>query len=321
MCAVIVRVIDKFLQNSSIAERLHMGMNFFQKLFDGGRGSDILAQKFGFNPEILSTWEQGNPNGCDYTTFQIPKRRKGAYRTITAPNPPLKALQRQVYRNVLKRLPVHPACTGFSPKKSTVDAAMPHVGKEVVIHMDLKDFFDHITYDRIYNYFRAIGWGKYVSHILTNILTKDGKAPQGAPTSPMISNLIAYKLDARINSLMETFEGSYTRYADDITLSFRSSNMHFKSALHIVCTIINEEGFKIQKAKKIKIMRPHDRQEVLSIIVNKKLNAPRKMRRLIRAMEHANRIGKLPSHEYAKLDGYKSYINMINMGRAKPSLQ
>jgi RNA-directed DNA polymerase len=191
-------------------------------------------------------------------------------------------LQRRILYRLLNPLPMHPSATGFVRGRSIVDNARPHVGSGVVINLDLADFFPTITTERVAAMFRGLGWDSDSATILSRICSDEGRLPQGAPTSPAISNLVCRRLDERLSGLVTSFKGHYTRYADDITLSLpglgrnkrlrrhkgkqrpdrsnRPVRSPSRSLLTTIRQIIEEEGFQIQMKKKVRVQRPHQRQ-------------------------------------------------------------
>jgi retron-type reverse transcriptase len=270
--------------------------------------------------------------GYEYTRFTIPKRRGGA-RTISAPTEKLKALQRRILYRLLNPLPMHPSATGFVRGRSIVDNAQPHVGQGVVINLDLADFFPTITTERVAAMFRGLGWDADSAAILSRICTDEGRLPQGAPTSPAISNLVCRRLDERLSGLVKSFKGHYTRYADDITFSLpglgrnkrlrqhkgkqrpdksnRPVRSPSRSLLTTIRRIIEEEGFQIQMKKKVRVQRPHQRQTATGLVVNQAVHLPRATRRRIRAMQHRQRLGQLDAAGQKRLRGYEALLNMI----------
>src|SRR5262249_23095452 len=122
-------------------------------------------------------------------------------RRILTPDERLKTIQRCILRRLLARLHCHPAATGFERSKSIIDNAQVHVGKAVVVRMDLKDFFASTRAERVRSYFRKISWNREASGLLVRLCTYQGGLPQGAPTSPRLSNLVNYRLDARLVAL------------------------------------------------------------------------------------------------------------------------
>jgi retron-type reverse transcriptase len=193
-------------------------VNFFQKLrdlFGGGRSAADLARWLDVPEAELCDWVRGRPpeprgSQFTYTRFEIPKRTGGT-RTIVAPSDALKALQRRILKRLLNPLPVHPAATGFVRGRSIVHNARPHAGRGAVMNLDLRDFFHSIQRERVYFAFRALGWGREASSILANVCTHEGRLPQGAPTSPALSNVVCRRLDTRLSALAAKFGGQYTR--------------------------------------------------------------------------------------------------------------
>lgn len=256
-------------------------MAFLQWLKHGsGRGLEELAERIGISVADL---ENASPQ---YTTFQIPKW-SGGHRTIQAPDEALKKLQRTLYHRLLKRLPVHPCVTGFRPGYSIASNASVHVGKAVVVRMDIQEFFPSTEARRVKKYFQKIGWNRAVAALLTRLCTTGGGLPQGAPTSPQLANIVNYKIDARLAALAVTCGGVYTRYADDLTFSFAEDNPgHYRAVIQTSQLILNENGYTLHKKKKLHIRRAHQRQEVTGLVVNQKLALPRKTRRWLRAVDH-----------------------------------
>lgn len=320
-------------------------MKFFDSIrgiFGGGRSAADLAKWLGLPEEELRDWRKGPPPAprgfqFTYTRFEIPKR-SGGMRAIDAPSDALKDLQRRILRRMLASLPVHPAGTGFVRGRSIVDNARPHAGRGVVINIDLADFFPSITAERVRAAFRALGWGADAAQILTNICTHEGRLPQGAPTSPAISNLVCRKLDTRLAALVGTrAEGAYTRYADDLTFSLpmfgrnrrrreppkdkpRVPPPHpaSRALLTRIREIIEDEGFRIQKKKKVRVQRAHQRQTATGLVVNVKVNLPRAVRRRIRAMQHRERKGLLDAKAKATLRGWEALARMVARQRENP---
>ena len=139
-----------------------------------------------------------------YREFTIPKR-SGGQRHILAPTPALRAVQRTILRRLLNKLKVHPAAVGFQRGESFVTNARRHCQRAVVVRLDVRDFFASISAPRVEGYFRAIGWNRTVARRLTQLCTWDGKLPPGAPTSPRLSNLVNYELDARLAGLVAAY--------------------------------------------------------------------------------------------------------------------
>lgn len=287
-------------------------MGFFKRLFSGtggGLGLDELARRLEVSENDLKNVRP------DYHEFHIPKRGGGT-RTIHAPDRALKALQRRLVRRVLSRLRVHPCVTGFEPGYSIVSNAACHVGKAVLVRMDIKDFFGSTTAERVRRYFRFIGWDREASQILETICCHQGGLPQGAPTSPKLSNLVNYIVDERLSRLAEKCGVAYTRYADDLTFSFADDD---RAAVHHVIrgtkSILAGCGYRLHQKKKLRIRRQHQRQIVTGLVTNRRVAIPRERRRFLRAVEHRLRHGMPASLSEAQLQGWKSFVSMVERQR------
>ncbi len=247
----------------------------------------------------------------EYTAFTIPKRR-GGVRRIDAPNPELKALQRRILRRVLAKLKAHPAAHGFEKGRSIVTNALPHASKPVVVRMDVRNFFASTTRKRVLKYFRAIGWSKKEAVLLADLCTHNGSLPQGAPTSPRLSNLVNYLLDARLAGLIDEMGGEYTRYADDVTVSFIDDGPGITPrTIYVVGAVFYRFGYAVHGKRKRSVRRAHQRQQVTGLVVNELPGLPREVRRTLRAVEHRLRTGREATMTRAQLDGWRSLQWMI----------
>jgi RNA-directed DNA polymerase len=238
-----------------------------------------------------------------YQRFRIPKKT-GGERLISAPMPRLKRAQYWILDNILARVPIHPAAQGFAPGRSILTNAAPHVGREVVINLDVKDFFPTVTWKRVKGKFRGLGYSEAVATVLALVCTEpdvdeielDGqrlyaargprRLPQGAPTSPALTNLICWRLDKRLAGLAAKFGYTYTRYADDMTFS-ASGEAAAKASmlLKFIQEIVTAEGFTVHPDK-TRVMRAHSRQEVTGLVVNERIGVPRDTLRRFRALLH-----------------------------------
>lgn len=269
-----------------------------------------------------------------YESFQI-KKRSGKARKIDSPNPQLKSVQRTILRKLLDGLKVHESAVGFEKGKSIVDAAKQHVGKQIVLNFDIVDFFPSIDESTVYRYFRSIGWNNRSAKLLTSLVTYRGHLPQGAPTSPRLSNLVNYRMDCRIRNYVAQFDGVYTRYADDITISFTEEPYE---DIHQIATtirwIIQSCGYQPHLGRKLKIRRQNKRQTVNGLVVNEKVNMNRERRRWLRAVKHrahshwnwscesqsqnANKTssGKIPTINKQEFLGWLAFEQMVNRANA-----
>lgn len=219
----------------------------------------------------------GNRRSELYTTFTISKKA-GGKRTIEAPVDRLKFIQKWIKDKILDVFDVSEYATGFRKQYSIVDNAKKHIGKDLVITIDVKDFFPSITYAEVLKVFVYFGYKLDVAHLLTKLCTNaDNVLPQGSPASPALSNLVALRIDKRLGKLAESLGCDYSRYADDITFS---GNKTIKTILPLVEAILCEEGFQINKLK-TRVQYKHQRQEVTGLVVNSKLSVSPKLRKEI----------------------------------------
>jgi len=275
-------------------------------------------------------------NGGPYHTFTIPKR-SGGTRLICAPRPQLRAVQRRLYNSILKEVETHDAAYGFVPGRSTVSNAATHVGAKVVLKFDLEDFFPTIHYYRIMGLFASLGYSvgnakfstsdssDHVAPVLARLCSYTeeprtwgvGRLPQGSPVSPVISNLICRRLDARLSGLVSGKGGTYTRYADDLTISFKQDIPNVGRLRWWVDQICHQEGFIVNQAK-FNVIRSSQRQVVTGIVVNETMRIPRDERRKFRAILNNCRKQGIASQARGNpafasyLLGFASYIHMVN---------
>ncbi len=264
-----------------------------------------LSQRLGMDAGELAACP------IEYSVFRIPKR-SGGTREISAPSASLKTFQRIVLRRLLARLKVHPAAEGFEHGRSIVTNARRHVGRSVVLHMDIQDFFGRTAERRVRDYFRGIGWDKQAAALLTRLCTHGGALPQGAPTSPRLSNLVNYVLDTRLDALAARMGAAYTRYADDLTFSFEADRPGaVGSVIRAVKTILDEYGYRLHTRRKLHVRREHDRQVVTGLVVNRKVQLPRPTRRRLRAVRHHLATDRTATLTPAQLAGWDALQSMI----------
>ena len=240
------------------------------------------------------------PLALKYTRFVIPKKSQG-YRTILAPSSPLKIIQRKLAQVLKEVYKPKPSAHGFISGRSIVSNASSHTRKRCVLNLDLKDFFPSINYGRVRGMFMGIPYKRppKVATLLAAICCAENQLPQGAPTSPTVSNMICAKLDSQLQALAQEYKCFYTRYADDIT--FSTNLLTFPDAIVRVVAegdarqvavggqlrgIIEGNGFEINEAK-VRLQERGGRQEVTGLTTNKIPNVRRRLVRQIRAMLYA----------------------------------
>ena len=246
------------------------------------------------------------PDRC-YQRFTIAKK-SGGRRTICAPTGPLKAIQRWLCTNVLNTAEVHDAATGYRKGRSILTNARPHADKNFVFNVDIEDFFGSIPASRVYALFRSLAYNTQFSRWLTRLTTYRGHLPQGAPSSPLIANLICAELDQRLSHLCTAQGWSYTRYCDDITIS---GNDSFIRGRENVTAIIEAAGFKLNR-RKMRFVTRSGRQVVTGLVVNKTPNISRHRRRQCRALFHKAALEpELFRDRIDELQGQIAFLSMI----------
>jgi hypothetical protein len=219
---------------------------------------------------------------CHYRKFTIPKRH-GGRREISAPYPALLGCQQWIERFILRRAHIHSAAYGFRKRRSIKSNAAKHLGKRHLLKMDLADFFPSIRLNRVIAVFRRFGYPPNVAFYLARLCCLDDALPQGAATSPCLSNIISFRLDARLTGLAKACGLVYSRYADDLTFSGNLITIRFPE---VVSTIAREEGFKVND-EKTHLCRSHGKRIVTGIsVAGNKLAIPRKYKRELRQEVH-----------------------------------
>ncbi|MFM8678171.1 MAG: reverse transcriptase domain-containing protein [Alphaproteobacteria bacterium] len=218
-----------------------------------------------------------------YRSWEIPKR-KGGKRRITAPVPVLKAIQRRLLDAVLAEAPCHPAATGFRPGVSIADNARPHVGRKVVLNVDIEGFFPNTRFKLVRRAVeRALPrrLSPEARRLVVDACSMGGGLPIGAPTSPAIANLVMLPVDRALAKVAARHGIAYTRYADDLTLSGDDP----ARMLPFLRELVGQLGYRLDP-KKTNFFRRGRRQVVTGLVVNERVSVPRKLRRRLRAAVH-----------------------------------
>jgi len=244
------------------------------------------------------------------------RKAGGGLRLIESPKQRLREIQRHLLATILNRMPPHSAAHGFVRGRSAITFARDHSGSDLVIRLDLYDFFGSITAGRIYGVFRTAGYPESVAHTLTGLATNVlplavwseapspvqtsgplhehfmfGKRlatphlPQGAPTSPALANLCAHGLDRRLAGLAESAGLRYSRYADDLAFSGSPNRATVQRLIELIRAIAHEEGFRVNESKTVVMGNGH-RQRVAGVVVNRTPNVDRVAYDRLRATLH-----------------------------------
>lgn len=227
-----------------------------------------------------------------YRHFKI-KKKNGKLRSISEPLPSLKEVQYFILKEILYTQKVSKFCKSYIPKKNIKEYLKYHVNEKELLTLDLEDFFPSIKYELVYNYFLQLGYSTNVSFYLSGITTycdlqenfdkNERYLPQGAPTSPYLSNLILKKFDDNLGSYCSDNKIKYTRYADD--MAFSGDNVSSKNIIDFVSKELKELGLKLN-LEKVNFMKQNTQQIISGVIVNHKMQLPKQQRNEIRQKMH-----------------------------------
>ncbi len=299
----------------------------------------------------LQSKGQGTGSKLTHYHYRTLAKSSGSLRLIEAPKQHLKQIQRQILSEILSKIPVHPAAHGFVQGRSIKTFSASHVGRRVVLRIDLRDFFPTFSGRRIQAFFRTAGYPESVADLLGGLcanaaprsvwkelgagvdaaqltqargLYSRPHLPQGAPTSPALANLCAYRIDCRLSGLAEAAGAVYTRYADDLAFSGEESFERCveRFAAHAGAILV-EEGFSVH-FRKTRIMRQSARQHLAGLVTNRRLNLVRADFDRLKAILH-NCVQHGPEKQNREkhlrfrshLEGRVSFAEMINPEKSK----
>jgi retron-type reverse transcriptase len=277
-----------------------------------------------------------------YVRFSVPKK-SGGTRQLAAPRRDLAACQSWILVNVLGKIAVHDAAHGFVARRNTVSNAAPHVARSAIINADITDFFPTISFARVKGVFQELGYSPAVATIFGLLCTESPRRvvtfggqtlhvatgqralPQGACTSPAISNLVARRLDARLTGIAKKLGWHYTRYADDLTFSAEGeATQRMAYLMARLRHIVADEGFRVNESK-TRVLRRNTAQTVTGVVVNSRPGVRRRLVRRIRAILHRAKTEGLAAqnrqnhpHFELWLSGMIAYISMVNPNQGRP---
>jgi retron-type reverse transcriptase len=274
-----------------------------------------------------------------YVSFTVPKR-SGGKRTLSAPHRKLARVQGWVLENVLSKLPVEAPAHGFIAGRSILTNAQPHAGRAVVVNLDLEGFFPSIGFPRVRSVFQRLGYSPAVATILAllstecprkqvlyegnlyHVATGPRGLPQGACTSPGLSNQVARRLDKRLAGLAKKMGLTYTRYADDLTFSGGPEFLQRVGYLMArVRHIAQESGFAVNEAKS-RVLRRSAAQSVTGLVVNDRPGVRRREVKRIRAILHRARTEGLDQQNREKREDFPAWLRgkISYIGMARPEV-
>jgi RNA-directed DNA polymerase len=248
-------------------------------------------------------YKQRHREQLTHYRYRVLLKRSGSVRVIEAPKSRLKELQRRILTGILDRIPIHGAVHGFVRGRSIRSFVAPHVSRPVLLRMDLQDFFPSLPGARIQALFRTVGYPEAVADLLGGLCTNAARldatvpwetralyarphVPQGAPSSPALANICAWRVDCRLAGIAKAAGAEYTRYADDLAFSgdagFERRVERF--SVH-VAAILLEEGFYVNH-RKTRIMRSGVRQHLAGLVTNQRVNVARRDFEILKATLH-----------------------------------
>ena len=316
---------------------------------------ELDSSELGWFADLKALGYKRRQPRLEHYHYRVLAKASGSIRLIETPKPRLKDLQRRILAAILDRIPSHPAVHGFVKGRSIQTFAAPHVGRRVVLRMDLENFFPTFPGARVQSFFRTLGYPEPVADLLGGIATncvprtawsemikQPGFAfdpqelwhvramyarphlPQGAPTSPSLANLCSYRLDCRLSGLAQSAGAAYTRYADDLAFSggekFDRSVERFATK---AAAILLEEGFTVQH-RKTRIMRQSVRQHLAGLVTNQRLNVRRSDFDRLKAIltncvRHGPESQNREAHPHFRehLAGRIGFMESINTGKGR----
>ena len=274
---------------------------------------DFLLSLYSFNNKLTPNYKIkklyiiSNNTNKYYKTFTI-KKHNGGKRTITSPYYELKMLQKNILKELLYDKRPSSYATAYIKEKNILNNVLVHKNKKFILKLDITNFFDNISYVDIFNIYKEYGFSNRLCGLLAHLTTLDSKLPQGAPTSPFLSNLVLRDFDYKIGKWCEERNINYTRYSDDMTFSMNEYN---KEIIPFIRKNLYKYGLEINN-KKINIINNSHKQKITGIVVNEKIQVDKEYRKRIRQEVY-----------YIKKYGLSSHLkkcNIINKNKYLNSL-
>ena len=271
---------------------------------------NALSVMFGYNPGFV--WSMIENTNRHYRTFTIPKGRKR--RIITAPKVALKIIQKWLAVHISQKWESPDDVFGFVPGKSHIQAASRHLGAKWIVSADIENFFPSVSRKRVEQALRQLGYQDSFSlNAISSLFCYKSGLAQGAPSSPVISNVVLNTLDENLSNFAKTNGCTYTRYADDIV--FSGSEGSPEELLEQVCTLITEDGWTISNSKKY-VARIPSRLKVHGLLVHgDHLRLTKGYRNRLRAYRHLLSVKKVQESDIALFQGHLEYERSVEQFR------
>lgn len=261
-----------------------------------------IEKDLGFSAKTL--YGLSNSLEKHYHTVYLPKS-DGSKRKLSVPDLILKLVQKSIADNILIQYPISKYAKAYKPGSSIQKNARPHVGKKKILKLDIEGFFDHILYSRVKDtVFYEEKYSESIRILLTMLCYYNDSLPQGAPTSPAITNIIMYDFDETVGAFCNEKNIAYTRYCDDMTFS---GCFDEREIISFVKGELRKLGLFL-KNRKTAVISASKRQVVTGIVVNEKMNVTKDYKKTIRQEiyyikkfgldEHLKRLGISDKQQY-----------------------
>ena len=268
----------------------------------------ILAYDLGFSLQLITRILVNKKKY--YRHFKVPKK-SGGFREVSSPRTYLKIILLYIKTYLFSDIKVHGSVHSYRKGRSFLTNAQEHVGQEYVLNIDLESYFSSINIFKVRKVLENNGFSPSSVKLLLALCTLENVLPQGAPTSPIISNAAFYKIDSSMYEYCRKRKLNYTRYSDDITISGESKSAIQKAKTRLI-VMIEGADFKVNK-KKTRLMPYHKRQQVTGVVVNEITTPSRDIMRKIRAKFNNAFKSKLIDKETRnQLRGYISYLSAFD---------
>ena len=241
------------------------------------------------------------------------RKRDGSLRELAEPDPLLKSIQQHILKHWLDQADVHPASVGFRRKHSIADHVWPHAGANFIITSDIQDFFPSTTAYRVQQWWKSqFPFSDEAARLMRILTTYKDCLPQGAPTSPALSNVINFDMDQRIADRVRRSGGTYTRYCDDMVFSWQGSQRPPSDFEHAIRAVLREHGYQLHPAKGWQVYQRCDEPEITGVILTKHgdVRIPEEILKTIRELERRN-----DPTEHDRLAGYRAFQKMVEKRR------
>lgn len=247
-----------------------------------------------------------------YTRYRRPKA-SGGWREIAEPDPRLKRIQKQIVRRYLQTERTHQAAVAYQPGKCTRDHVRPHAGAAVVVTADVKNFFPTTRAERIESWWRE-RVEREAAALLTLLTTDRGGLPQGAPTSPALSNAVNLALDEKLAHRAAVAGARYTRYCDDLAFSWPRGNVPPSGFERSVRGVLHEFGYALHPSKGWCVYELRDEPEITGLVLTDSggVRLPDRVRDVMRVLARS-----ADPRDAERLDGYRGYAAMVTGRKPK----